>query len=111
MDKVNTAPAVCASLVPVGCQVSDGPRCQVAVHKVLRRQVHHARCDLLGDVQHLGLGQLHRPGVLALGHQHGVGTVSPAREQAEGRERKRKVSVGYFLIGCAKHCGFFFARL
>lgn len=29
------------------------PGGQVSVHEVLRRQVDHARCDLLGDVQHL----------------------------------------------------------
>lgn len=62
--------------------ISDKPGCQVTVHKVLRRQVDHARRDLLGDVQHLRLGQLHRSGGLALGHQDRIRAVSPAREES-----------------------------
>lgn len=80
------------------CSASDEPRGQVSVHKVLRRQVHHARRDLLGNVQHLGLRQLHRPGGLALCHQHGVGTMSPVREQVEERKRKPVVSNGPFSL-------------
>lgn len=30
------------------------PGCQITVHKVLRRQVDHPRCNLTGYVKHLG---------------------------------------------------------
>ncbi|TNN53347.1 hypothetical protein EYF80_036414 [Liparis tanakae] len=42
------------------------PGCQVSVDEVLRGQVDHAGRDLLGDVQHLGLGELHQDAVLAV---------------------------------------------
>ena len=50
--------------------------CQVSVHKVLRPQVHHARGDLRGDVQHLRQTQL-PVGLqrLAVHQDHGVRTV------------------------------------
>lgn len=51
------------------------------MHKVLRGQVDHAGCYLLGNVQHLTLGQLHGPGGLALGHQNSIGSMSPVRGQ------------------------------
>lgn len=57
------------------------PGGQVSVHEVLGRQVDHARCDLLGDVQHLRLRQLRQR--VAFGHQHGVRSVCPA-EATEG---------------------------
>lgn len=63
--------------------VSNKPSGQVAVHKVLGCQVDHARCYLLGDVQHLRLCQLHRSGCLALCHQDCIWTVSPVREHVE----------------------------
>lgn len=54
---------------------------QVSVHKVLRRQVHHARCDLSGDVQHLGQTQLPvRLQRLAVDQDHGVRAVSSVRK-------------------------------
>lgn len=49
--------------------------------KVLGGQVDHAGGDLLGDVQHLGLGELHRDAVLAVHDEHGVGTVGPVHRQ------------------------------
>ena len=54
------------------------PSGQISVHKVLGRQVDHARCYLLGDVQHLGLRQLCR--WVAFGHQHSVRPVGPVEE-------------------------------
>lgn len=57
------------------------PGGQVSVHEVLGRQVDHARCDLLGNVQHLRLRQLRRR--VAFSHQHGVRSVRPA-EDTEG---------------------------
>lgn len=47
--------------------------------EVLGGQVDHPGGDLLGDVEHLGLGQLHRDAVLAVHDEHGVGTVGPVR--------------------------------
>ena len=54
------------------------PGGQVPVDKVLGGQVDHAGCDLLGDVQHLRLGQLHLDAVLAVGHQDRVRAMRPA---------------------------------
>lgn len=51
---------------------------QISVHEVLGRQVDHACSYLLGDVQHLGLGQLRRR--VAFGHQHGVRPMGPAED-------------------------------
>lgn len=42
------------------------PCSQVSVDEVLRGQVHHASSDLLGDVQHLGLGELHQDVVVTI---------------------------------------------
>lgn len=61
---------------------SDRPGGEVTVHEVLRGQVDHPGRYLLGNVQHLTLGQLHRSGGLALGHQNRVRTMSPVKEQA-----------------------------
>lgn len=47
--------------------------------EVLGGQVDHPGGDLLGDVEHLGLGQLHRDAVLAVHDEPGVGTVGPVR--------------------------------
>lgn len=60
----------------------DRPGGEVTVHEVLRGQVDHAGRYLLGNVQHLTLGQLHRSGGLALSHQNRVRTMSPVKEQA-----------------------------
>lgn len=54
------------------------PGCQVSVDKVLRGQVDHASSNLLGNVQHLGLCELHQDTVLTVCHEHGVRTVGPA---------------------------------
>jgi len=51
---------------------------QISVHEVLGRQVDHARGYLLGDVQHLGLGQL--CWWIAFGHQHGVRPMGPVED-------------------------------
>lgn len=44
------------------------PGCQVSVDKVLGGQVDHASSNLLGNVQHLGLGELHQDAVLTVCH-------------------------------------------
>lgn len=54
------------------------PGGQVTVHKVLGRQVDHACCDLLSDVQHLRLRQL--SGRVTFCHQHRIWPVCPAGE-------------------------------
>lgn len=50
--------------------------------KVLGGQIDHAGGNLLGDVQHLGLGQLHRDAVLAVHDEQRVGTVGPVHRHA-----------------------------
>lgn len=61
--------------------------CQVSVHKVLRRQVHHACCDLSGYVQHLGQTQLPvRLQRLSVNQDHRVGTVSSVRKKNNRKE-------------------------
>lgn len=54
------------------------PGGQVTVHKVLGRQVDHACCNLLCDMQHLRLRQL--AGRVALCHQHRIRPMCPVRE-------------------------------
>lgn len=44
------------------------PGCQVSVDKVLGGQVDHASSNLLGNVQHLGLCELHQDAVLTVCH-------------------------------------------
>lgn len=44
------------------------PGSQVSVYKVLGGQVDHASSNLLGNVQHLGLGELHQDAVLTVCH-------------------------------------------
>lgn len=51
---------------------------QISVHKVLGRQVDHSCCYLLGNVQHLGLGELRRR--VAFGHQHSIRPMGPAED-------------------------------
>lgn len=64
--------------------------CQVSVHKVLRRQVHHACCDLSGYVQHLGQTQLPvRLQWLSINQDHRVGTVSSVRKEMDRLVRTR----------------------
>lgn len=79
---------VCAVHVPGHAKVSDldqqvfpdqaVPGGQVSVDKVLRGQVNHASSNLLGNVQHLGLCELHQDAVLTVCHEYCVGTVGPA---------------------------------
>lgn len=56
--------------------------CQISVHKVLRAQVHHARGNLSGNVQHLGKAQL-PVGLqrLAVDQDHGVRAVGSGLER------------------------------
>lgn len=42
--------------------------CQVSVDKVLGGQIDHASSNLLGNVQHLGLSELHQDTVLTVCH-------------------------------------------
>lgn len=53
--------------------------------KVLGGQIDHAGGNLLGDVQHLGLGQLHRDAVLAVHDEQRVRTVGPATAKIKFR--------------------------
>ncbi|KAF3848654.1 hypothetical protein F7725_015151 [Dissostichus mawsoni] len=55
----------------------------VSVDEVLRGQVHHAGCNLLSDVQHLGLSELHHDAVLPVGHQHRVRAVRPGHRDKQ----------------------------
>lgn len=67
------------------------PGCQVSVDKVLGGQVDHASSNLLGNVQHLGLGELHQDTVLTVCHEHCIRTVGPARE-------KKKILISHSII-------------
>lgn len=94
---------VCAVDVPGHAEISDldqqvfpdqaVPGGQVPVDKVLGGQVDHAGGDLLGDVQHLGLGELHRDAVLAIHDEHGVGTVGPVHRQVRVKGSEGSVRV------------------
>lgn len=41
---------------------------QISVNEMLRSQIHHAGCDLLSNVQHLRLSQLHQQTLLPVCH-------------------------------------------
>lgn len=66
------------------------PGGQVPVHEVLRGQIHHARGDLAGDVQHLGEPQLaFRLAWLPVHKDHRIWPVGPVGGEGEetgGRE-------------------------
>ena len=67
------------------------PGCQVSVDEVLGGQVDHASGNLLGNVQHLGLGELHQDTVLTVCHQHCIRAVGPApRNTSSGLQSLEK---------------------
>lgn len=84
------------------------PGGQVAMHKVLGGEVHHAGGDLAGDVEHLGEPQLaFRLAWLPIHKDHriwpvgpvGVGVGGEGREQREFRSRRNA-----FLIPSSLEC-------
>lgn len=76
------------------------PGGQVPVHKVLGSQVHHARGNLAGDVEHLGESQLaFRLARLPIHEDHSIWPMGPVRGRGrrQGTERIQEIKGNRFL--------------